>query len=285
MTTATDLAPYGDEHEVLAIAHRGGSALGPENTVEAFERSVALGYRYLETDVRVTADGVCVAFHDRDLTRVTGAHGRLEDLTWAEVQRLRVHGVALVPRVCDLLAAWPQVRWILDVKQPAALDALTDMVRSAGAAHRVCLSGTWDGPLAQARRALGPSARTAIGWASLGRLLTGVSLPPGAAEYVHLPLRLGGRHLPTRRLIAHAQARGLRVVVWGVDTASEAHRLLDDGVDGVITDHPDVLREVLAARGAWITPRSATTALPQHDLVAMLRSGERELSSSARGRG
>jgi len=256
---ASALAPYGDEPEILAIAHRGGSALGPENTLEAFERSVALGYRYLETDVRVTADGVCVAFHDRDLTRVTGARRRLDDLTWAEVQQLRVHGVALIPRVRDLLAAWPQVRWVLDVKQPAALGALTAVVLAAGAENRVCLSGTWDGPMAQARRALGPSARTAIGWASLGRLLAGGSVPPGGAEFVHLPLRFGGRRLPTRRLVDHARAQGLRVVVWGVDTASEADRLLDDGVDGVITDHPDMLREVLAARGAWATSEPSST--------------------------
>uniref|UniRef100_UPI0035638C21 glycerophosphodiester phosphodiesterase family protein n=1 Tax=Actinotalea sp. TaxID=1872145 RepID=UPI0035638C21 len=250
-----DLPSYGDRTPVLAIAHRGGSALGPENTVPAFERSLALGLDHLETDVRVSADGVCVAFHDRDLRRVTGSHGRVEDLSWAQISRLRVLGSAPVPRLDELLSAWPQVRWVLDVKQPAAIDALLRTVRATGTQHRICLSGTWDRHLDAARESLGPAVRSAIGWASLGRVLAGGTLGAGSAEFVHLPLRLAGRRLPEPRLLARAQAQSLRVVVWGVDTAEQMHRLLDDGVDGIITDHPDVLREVLIARGAWAPAR------------------------------
>lgn len=246
---------YGDRTPVLAIAHRGGAALGPENTVPAFERSLALGLDHLETDVRVTADGVCVAFHDRDLARVTGAAGRVADLTWAQVARLRVLGSAPVPRLDTLLTAWPHVRWVLDVKQPSAVDALVRTVRETGAEHRICLSGTWDRYLDEARDALGPAVRSAIGWSGLGRLMSGGARRAGPAEFVHLPLSFGGRRVPGRRLVAHAAGQGLRVVVWGVETAGQMHRLLDDGVAGIITDHPDVLREVLVERGAWAPAR------------------------------
>jgi len=244
---------YGIEPGVLAIAHRGGRSLGPENTMETFERSFALGYRYLETDVRTTSDGVCVAFHDRTLRRVTGRPGRIADLTWDEARRLRVDGTAAVPRLDELLAAWPGVRWVIDVKQPTSLVSLVRVLRRAGAARRICLSGTWQRWLDDAAEALGPQVSTALGWGNLPRYLAGGG-PFPRARYVHLPLMAGSWRVPSPALVARSHERGLRVVVWGVDRATDIHRLLDDGVDGIITDHPDVLREALVARDAWRAP-------------------------------
>lgn len=241
---------YGDE-PLLAVAHRGGAAQRPENTVAAFEHALHLGFRYLETDVRATHDGVAVAFHDRSLRRVTGHPGRIADLSWDQTRRLRVAGSDPVPRLEDLLAAWPEARWMLDLKQPTALGALVRAVRRAGAAHRVCLTGTWDRWLDMARGDLGPSLSTALGWRSLGSLLAGRPLDRPAAGYVHLPVRLGRRWVPTPGLVARSHDLGLRVMVWGAHDAPTMDRLLDAGVDGLITDHTDVLRDVLISRGAW----------------------------------
>lgn len=241
---------YGAE-SMLAVAHRGGPGLGPENTVVAFERARALGFAYLETDVRVTSDGVAVAFHDRHLGRLTGRRGRIADLTWAQVGGLRVAGTDPVPRLEDLLAAWPEARWMLDLKQPTALPAVLRAVRRARAAHRVCLTGTWDRFLDTARLDLGPSLSTALGWRSLGALLAARPVDRRTAGYVHLPARLGRRWLVTPGLVARSQDLGLRVLAWGAHEPAAMHRLLDAGVDGLITDHPDVLRDVLLARDAW----------------------------------
>lgn len=251
MSDAGPGSRYGDGTGVLAVAHRGGAALGLENTAAAFQLAVDLGYRYLETDVRATTDGVCIAFHDADLHRLTGVRGATAARTWAQVRDLRVLGRAPVPRLEDLLASWPEVHWMLDVKQPSALPSLVRAIRDCGAAERVCLSGTWDRWLDAARRDLGPSLRTALGWRSLGELLCSAGGHRPQASFAHVPLRLGGRRLPSRRLVRRAHARGLRLLVWGVDDAREAHRLLDDDVDGIITDRTDLLREVLIARGAW----------------------------------
>ncbi len=250
-------AVYGTGADVLAIAHRGGAAMGPENTMEAFEAAIALGYTHLETDVRRTADGVCVAFHDRTLRRVTGKPGRLSDLPWDDVTRLRVSGAAgspgsaSVPRIEDLLGTWPQVRWVLDVKQPSAIPALVRAVRATNAAERVCLSGTWDRWLIAAHRALGPAASLALGWRSMTALIAGHRLSLRGHGYVHLPLTVAGRPLAWPRIIERAQAHGLRLIVWGLVDSADMHRLLDHGVDGIFTDHIDVLREVLVARGEW----------------------------------
>ena len=241
---------YGLE-PLLAVAHRGGAAGAPENTVAAFEQSRAVGFRYLETDVRATRDGVAVAFHDRTLRRVTGDRGRLADLRWEDVRRLRVAGSHPVPRLEDLLDAWPDVRWMLDLKQPTALGAMVRAVRGVGAAHRVCLTGTWDRWLDAARGDLGPSVSTALGWSSLGSLLAGRPVHRPAAGYVHLPVRIGRRWLPTPGLVARSHSLGLRVMVWGAADTGTMHRLLDAGVDGLITDHTRLLREVLVGRGSW----------------------------------
>jgi len=250
VTTST----YGAEPGVLAIAHRGGPSLGPENTAEAFERSIGLGLRYLETDVRTTSDGVCVAFHDRTLRRLTGRPGRLSDLSWADVRGLRVDGVAAVPRLEDLLTAWPEVRWVIDVKQTSALVPLVQVLRRTHAAARICLSGPWEGWLEEAAASLGPDVSTAVGWSSLPRIVAGGRPGGRSARYLHLPLRLGEWRVPSARLVQRAHDQGLRALVWGVHGSLEMHQLLDDGVDGIITDRPDVLRAVLVGRGAWRAP-------------------------------
>jgi glycerophosphoryl diester phosphodiesterase len=242
-----------------AVAHRGGAGLAPENTIAAFERSYALGVRYLETDVRLTADGVCVAFHDAHLRRTTGVRGRLGDLTWEEVRRLRVGGEP-VPRLADLLDAFPDARFTIDVKEPRALGPLVAAVHGSRAAGRVCLAGSADRVLTEARETFGLA--TALGWESLTRLAlagrTG-SRPRWVrrAQFAHVPLRLGRVPVFADRLVAMAADLGVRVLVWTVDDPALMHRLLDAGVDGVITDRPDLLREVLVARDAWVTPQAA----------------------------
>src|SRR3712207_6078277 len=103
------------------MAHRGGAIEHVENTMPAFEACVELGYRYLETDVRVTSDGVLVAFHDPTLDRVTDQTGRIESLPWREVSTALIGGRHPVVPLEDLLGAWPDVRFNLDIKAAGVL--------------------------------------------------------------------------------------------------------------------------------------------------------------------
>src|SRR4051794_25530948 len=132
--------PFLDFPGPLAFAHRGGASEAPENTLPAFQRAVDLGYRYLETDVHVTADGVLVAFHDDDLSRTCGRPGLIHELPWSVVAEARVHGREPVPLLDELLAAWPDVRWNLDCKSDRAVDPLADLLQRANALDRVCVS-------------------------------------------------------------------------------------------------------------------------------------------------
>jgi glycerophosphoryl diester phosphodiesterase len=249
---------YLDGPTPLAMAHRGGAIEHLENTMPAFEACVALGYRYLETDVRATADGVLVAFHDPGLERVTDGTGRVDQLTWARVSQARIGGREPVVLLEDLLRAWPDVRFNLDIKAAGVIAPLARTVRRMDVADRICLGSFSDARIAAARRVFGTSVCTALGPRGVAALRLS-SYSPRVAGLVRMqagcaqvPLQLGGRALVDERFIGAAHARGLQVHVWTVDTQAEATALLDLGVDGVMTDRPAMLREVLEQRGQWV---------------------------------
>ncbi len=243
----------------IALAHRGGDiGHGRENTAAAFQDAVDLGYGYLETDLHATADGVLVAFHDATLDRVTDRSGRLAALSWAEVATARVSGTDGVPRFDELCASFPQVRWNLDVKADGAVAPLLAMLRAdAGLRQRVCVGSFSDARLAAVRDAFGRQVCTSAGPAEVralraasivGRLGRATRI---AADLLQVPRRARGIPLVDRPFLAAAAARGLPVHVWTVNEQATMRRLLDLGVDGLVSDATRVLREVLLERGLW----------------------------------
>jgi glycerophosphoryl diester phosphodiesterase len=138
----------------LAFAHRGGPAHAPENSWRAFEHAVGLGYRYLETDAQATADGVLIAFHDRTLGRVTGRPGRVSRLSLADVAAARIGGSEPIPVLEDLLAAWPDVRFNIDIKDGPVIAPLAQVLRRTNAWDRVCVCSFSAARLWTARRVL-----------------------------------------------------------------------------------------------------------------------------------
>ncbi|MBY8875801.1 glycerophosphodiester phosphodiesterase [Micromonospora sp. PLK6-60] len=247
---------YLDSPGPLAFAHRGGAADGDENTAEAFARAVALGYRYVETDVHGTADGVAVVFHDATLRRVTGEPGRIADLRWADLASVRVGGAAVVPRLADVLDAWPRVRFNIDVKADGGIEPTVETVRRTGAAQRVLLASFSDARLARLRALTGGRIATGLGMRGVARLrlasLHGrpLRLPPSVVA-AQVPVRYGRVPVVDRRFLDHAHRLGLHVHVWTIDEPTQMHHLLDLGVDGIMTDHVGVLRDVYRSRGHW----------------------------------
>lgn len=238
----------------LAIAHRGGAGDWPENTMPAFEGAVALGYRYVETDVHVTADGVVLAFHDDELDRVTDRTGAIAELPYAEVARARVGGTEPIPLLEDLLAAWPDLRVNIDPKHDAVVEPLATVLRRAGAVERVCVGAFSDRRIARLRAMLGTGLCTALGPAGVARLRAasfGVGHPELEGCCVQVPPRTRGLALVDTRFVERAHRLGLAVHVWTIDDADQMAELLDLGVDGIMTDRPVVLRDVLEARGQW----------------------------------
>jgi glycerophosphoryl diester phosphodiesterase len=252
----TDGWTFLDASTPLAFAHRGGAAEGDENTMEAFGRAVALGYRYVETDVHATADGVAVVFHDPSLLRLTGTDGLIADLRWADLATLRVGGAGAVPRLDDILGAWPQVRFNIDVKADTGAVPAVEAVRRAGAEDRVLLASFSDARLDRLRTLAGPRVPTSLGMRGVAWLraasLTGLPLRlPVSVAAAQVPVRHGRLSVVDRRFVTYAHRRGLQVHVWTIDDPAEMDRLLDLGVDGIMTDHVEVLRDVYRRRGVW----------------------------------
>jgi glycerophosphoryl diester phosphodiesterase len=254
--------PYLDAPRPIPIAHRGGAAHGDENSMAAFAHAVAAGYRYLEIDVHASADGVAVVFHDDDLRRMLGRPGRIEELTWADLASLRGHGESLLPRLEDVLGAWPQCRFNIDMKHDSAVEPTLAVVDRLAARDRVLLASFSDRRIRRVRRACGPRQATSLGRRETAALRLGSLRPrrlpgrplggfvPGVAA-AQVPVRFKGVRVVDARFVRHAHRLGLQVHVWTVDDPAEMHELLDLGVDGIMTDHIQVLREVLTARGQW----------------------------------
>ncbi|HJQ42429.1 MAG TPA: glycerophosphodiester phosphodiesterase family protein [Jatrophihabitantaceae bacterium] len=258
---------YRDQRGPLAIAHRGGAGLAAENTLEAFRRSYSLGLRCLETDVRVTADGELVAFHDATLRRVTGRRGRVSSLELEQLARTPVFGGEGVLPLPALLTAFTDCQFIIDVKDRAAVEPLADLLVEQGAASRVCAAGAWDSWLLDLRARVGQDLTTALSWRALTWLITssrGARRIGAGPSYAHVPLRFGKFPVFADDVVARAHDVGIKIVVWTVNDSSTMHRLLDCGVDGIITDRPDLLREVLIHRGQWHAPETSRETVDLH---------------------
>ncbi|MFJ3090339.1 glycerophosphodiester phosphodiesterase [Streptomyces sp. NPDC086838] len=248
--------PYLDHPGPLAFAHRGGAADGIENTAAAFRRAADAGYRYFETDVHASADGRLVAFHDATLDRVTDAGGRLAELPWSEIGRARVAGREPLPLFEELLEAFPEARWNVDIKAEAALEPLVELIRATGAWDRVCVGSFSEARVARAHRLAGPRLATSYGVRGvLGLRLRSYGVPAplrAGAVCAQVPESQNGVRVVDRRFVRKAHARGLQVHVWTVNEPERMAALLDLGVDGIMTDHIETLRTVLSERGAWV---------------------------------
>jgi len=240
----------------IAFAHRGGASEVPENTLPAFEHAVGLGYRYVETDVHVTADGVLLAFHDDVLDRVTDRTGAVAELPWSVVSEARVDGLEPIPRFEELLGSFPELRVNVDPKHDAAVEPLADALRRCAAVDRVCVGAFSDERLERIRAlvpgvctSLGPVGTLQLGLAAAGQDDVG-ELPAPCAQ---VPPTYGDTPIVTAAFVEEAHRRGMQVHVWTIDEEAAMRELLDLGVDGLMTDRPALLRSVLESRGAWVS--------------------------------
>jgi glycerophosphoryl diester phosphodiesterase len=258
--------PYLALRRPWLVAHRGGAALAPENSFPAFERAAALGADAFELDVRLSSDGAVVVFHDAETTRLTGEPGTIEARTVGEIRRLdagfsyaadadhpwRGRGVA-PPTLAELLERFPAMRMNIEAKtsDPALGAALVATVEAARAVDRVCLGSQHDAQgerlralLPEACHFLPEGAATCHVMAARSEGATGC---PKGWDVADLPLRLEGTDLLVvdLRTVERLHAEGLAVFVWTVDDEVDMRYVLEAGVDGVMTDRPDLLARVL----------------------------------------
>jgi len=191
--------PYLDTTGPIALAHRGASNDQPENTMAAFESAVDLGFRYLETDVHVTRDGVLIAFHDDRLDRVTHHKGLISDLDWSEIKQARVDGQEPIPLLEDLFDHWPDLRINLDPKSDAVVAPLVKTIRDSKLIERICIGSFSGERLNVFRESFGPDICTSMGPMDVFRLrMTSLPFPAPFQQ------RMGWM----------APAHGIKVPIW-----------------------------------------------------------------------
>lgn len=242
----------------LAFAHRGGSGtagnVGIENSLAAFAHAYELGYRYLETDVRATSDGVVYAVHDAALDRLAGSADSVAGLTAESLDLQRLDQREPFARLTALYETFPDARLNIDLKSDDVVEPTCGLVRDAGATDRTLLASFSHRRLRRARRLLPQVATSASATeAALVKLLPTAVLRRLrlAPVCLQVPVRRGRVTVVTSGLIRKAHALGLQVHVWTIDDPVEMRRLLELGVDGIITDRTDLLKDVLVERGTW----------------------------------
>lgn len=246
------------------FAHRGASGERPENTLAAFERAVELGCDYIELDVHAAQDGHVVVFHDDTLERTTNGLGPVGEYALAALQQLdagyrfspdggqtrpfRASDV-VIPSLEEVLSGFPQVGFTVEIKQsaPPIEEAVIAVVNACGRAGDVVLASKEDAVLARVRK-LAPDIATSCGYQEIADFIQRVATgrlddyrPPGQA--LQIPPDYEGIPLVTEATLAAAHRFGLEMHVWTINEPSEIRRLLDLGVDGVMSDFPGRLLE------------------------------------------
>ena len=246
----------------IPYAHRGGAKYPPnlhrENTEHAFGQAVAMGYRYLETDVHATADGVLLAFHDPRLDRVTDQRGVIAELPYSQVKEALIGGRDPIPTLAELFVRFPTARFNIDAKSDLAVELLADTIEEYEAHDRVCLSSFGVNRMHRLRRRLGPRVASAatmhgVAWNVFAPALTRVLNTPAAALQMPVESLILGRQrrVLTPSLIKAVHRAGKQVHVWTIDDPAAMTALIDAGVDGIFTDRIDTLKSVLTERGLW----------------------------------
>lgn len=256
--------PPGVRRGVAALAHRGfarpgGVDDGLENSMAAFAAAVRLGYAYVETDAHGTADGVAVALHDESLDRTTDSRGLVAELPWSQVRRARIGGVEPVPRLEDLLGSWPHLRVNVDVKAETGVAPVAAAIERTGAHDRVCVTSFDVGRRRATLARLSRPVATSAGRSEVATFLAGARLrvDPLArwalrdAHALQVPVSDGPLTVVDAVTVAAAHRAGRAVHVWTINEADEMRRLVDLGVDGIVTDRADLLRDVLRERHLW----------------------------------
>jgi glycerophosphoryl diester phosphodiesterase len=259
--------PYLSHPGPWLVAHRGGSLLAPENTCIAFDQAVALGADVVELDVHLTRDGVVVVFHDEETERLTGSTGSIEERTTTEVGALdAAHGFTLdhgrtfplrgrgvqVPTLAEVLARYPSLRFSIDAKSedPALVEALVREVKGAGAVDRVCLGSFFDDQATRLGSLLPEVARFLPQLAATSHVMAAKSGLPakglsGDYDLASLPHRLEAMTVVDRPVVEYFHRLGIPVHVWTVNEEADMRELLALGVDGIITDRPDLAAVVM----------------------------------------
>ncbi len=252
---------YLSHEHLLRLAHRGSRLLWPENTITAFQGAVDYGCQYIETDLHVTKDGVIVIFHDDRLERLTNGTGQVSQWLWQDLRKLdaayhfkpeedyplRGKGIT-ISSLEEVLETFPNTMFNLDLKQPGIEPRVAEFINKNHCHDRVLIASFYGSRTRKCSKLLDKPTATSAGKWEVFRLLMAARIKKRlntTADVLQVPVRKNGITVVNETLIAAAHEEGVQVHVWTINEAEEMNRLLQMGVDGIVTDRIDILNEVL----------------------------------------
>ena len=247
--------PFKNASRPLNIAHRGSKTLWPENTIYAYSRALDVGADVLELDVRLSADGEVVVIHDAEVDRISEASGRVDEMTLEELKSLQLHSNVLeknnihILGLKDVFESFPQAYFSIDIKSPSNILALKviNIIRQMYMTEKVVLA-SFHGKVSVFLRERVPDISRAASAKEIHKLflLSRLGLPAcSRADVYVVPLKRGNTIIATKALIKNAHEQGREVYTWTIDDEERMRSLLEIGIDGIITNRPDLLSGLL----------------------------------------
>ena len=240
--------PYLNQPGVAISAHRGGSEEAPENTLESFKYAIELGCSYIETDVQLSSDGIPYIFHDDDLKRLLGKDVVFNSLHSDQIEKLRLFKNHPIPKLETALSQFPNALFQIDLKTDEVAFPAMKIIEKLNAFARVCIASFSSDRLEKMRKtypktcySMGPKEVLKLLLASFGLYKNEV---PG--DCLQVPIYQYGIKLVTKRFVKYVQSKDLKIHVWTINDEYTMRKLIDLGVDGIITDRPKLLKEVLS---------------------------------------
>ena len=225
-----------------AFVHRGNSIKFTENTYESFQEAINIGYKYIETDLRITSDNKIITFHDQNLKRICGVEKDINNLTYKEISQLDLYKGGTIPELSHILESFPNIRFNIDFKSEETLHKTLDILDSHMAYDRVCLA-SFDSQILKKAKTLRPNSCV-----SMGMLDTFLFKLFNKNQYnfdcIQIPIKWKGIKLLTKKVIKKAHNNGMKVNIWTVNDEDEMIKLIEMGVDGIMTDDALLLKKV-----------------------------------------
>ena len=246
--------PFFRDFNFYGFVHRGGDEVETENTLEAFEYSSDLGFVYIETDVQSTKDGHIVIFHDSTLERMACINKRISDLKLEEVKKIELINGGRIPQLYEALDSFPNLRFNIDIKTEDALENTIEIIKEMKCFHRICLASFSSSRLKRIRELAGKEACTSSGQMDTFKLMCkslGIAFKINSADCAQIPIKQWGVPILTERFLREAKRNNKLVHVWTIDDKEEMFKLIDFGVDGIMTDKPSILKQAMIERGLF----------------------------------
>ena len=240
--------PYLNISGVAISAHRGGSMEAPENTIESFEYSIKIGSSYIETDVQLSSDGIPYIFHDDDLSRLFGKDIMFNSLHSNDINKLMLFEKYKIPTLETALNTFPETFFQIDVKTDDVTKPAMKIIEETNSLDRVCIASFSSERLKLVGNlypgvclSMGPKEIIKLFFASFGLYKKKI---PG--DCLQIPIYQYGIKLATNRFVKYVQSIGLKIHVWTINDEDTMLKLIDLGVDGIITDRPKTLKDLLS---------------------------------------